>query len=533
MKSSHTDTASQNNEARKLLKESALGPVEFAYPSSFKRQLDMIFDQFPERVAIRFEEESITYLELSNAIKTTAQRLRTILGETSGVGIAVRGGLDPQTIIAQLAILYIGGYYFYIEKDRRDQQIRDRLIQSRVATIIDCSRDDCNPPKGPLDTPIPCMRFADLVSNTLMPAIEIQHADQRSGALFYTSGTTGEPKGILFPVDCLMQDVARQTNTIQISAEDRIDMQFSPGFSASLACIYPAILNGASLWISDLLETGLPGLFAFLKQNRITISTMSPSILKLMLQCISPEEQLPHLRLLCSGGDILYRSDAKAMLKHCSPQCVMQNAYASTEARTMTEFLIHRETPIPDDHVSLGWPVEGREIHLLEDEQGKATPNAPKEIVIISRHIPDGYFFSRAVGIHQVDAQTGVVRFHTGDLGYLDESGALHFAGRKDDLLKVRGLRIHPMEIEEALNRHPRVKQSAVVSPDAGPYGNSLVAYIRPSTPPPQQGELRNHLADLLPEYMLPDRYILLDAIPLNANGKIDRRALAARGLDA
>ena len=148
-----------------------------------------------------------------------------------------------------------------------------------------------------------------------------------------------------------MQDIQRQTHTMQVSAGDRIDMLFSLGFSASLACIYTALLNGASLWLNDLKQSGIRGLFNWLQSNKITISTLGPRTLRTMLDTVDKSDVLSGLRFLCSGGDTLLRKDIVSLRRHASPFCVIQNAYATTETRTITELLIHGRSPLPDENI--------------------------------------------------------------------------------------------------------------------------------------------------------------------------------------
>ena len=511
-----------------MLARSALGPVQLPHPGCFRSQLDWVGEQHASRLALQAGQRSLSYAELLAGVRRAARGLGLILGGRQHVGIGVWGEATPECVLVQLAALYTDNYYYFVDSSRTDRQLREAIGQSHISLMVDCSLVGAAIPDlgdlGPAR-----VSYADLLGGAGDVHCPIHHEAHEAGALFFTSGTTGRSKAVLFPVRCLMQDIARQTYTMQVSSGDRIDLLFSLGFSASLACIHAALLNGASLWMANLRQLGVGQLFAWLKANAITISTMGPNTLRAMLSSLAPDARFEHLRFLCSGGDVLFREDVRTLLAHCPEHCVMQNAYASTEARTMTEFLIHRDTVIPTEKVSLGWPVEGKEIRLLPTAPDGQGHPAPGEIVVLSQFIPGGYFTGETRGAFQVDTQSGSVCYRTGDLGYLDDTGALHFAGRKDDQVKVRGFRIQPVEVESALNRHPGVRQAVVVGRADSLGAQELVAFFVPAGTPPPTLELRRHLSESLPYYMVPGWFVPLDSLPLNANGKLDRLALAAR----
>ncbi|MGK0190652.1 MAG: acyl-coenzyme A synthetase/AMP-(fatty) acid ligase/thioesterase domain-containing protein [Verrucomicrobiales bacterium] len=519
MPANWSPTASEhpNAEARSILAKTALGPVQFPHSGDFRRQLDFIAAEYANRPAICGEGESLDYGELISAVHCIAEAFITIGGASGGVGIGILGKTSPNSIVVQLAALYSGNYHYFLDASRRDTGLADNIATSGVSLLVNCmdepENDDRFGDRGP-----PLVSYASLIETCHPPSPPVQYRARQAGSLFYTSGTSGRPKAVLFPLKSLMQDIQRQTHTMQVSAGDRIDMLFSLGFSASLACIYTALLNGASLWLNDLKQSGIRGLFNWLQSNKITISTLGPRTLRTMLDTVDKSDVLSGLRFLCSGGDTLLRKDIVSLRRHASPFCVIQNAYATTETRTITELLIHGRSPLPDENVMVGWPVAGKELHLL-DIEGKIG-----EIEVTSRFIAPGYFRSESREAFSPAGTGGSLGYRTGDLGFRDEQGGVHLVGRKDDLIKIRGHRLHPCEIEAALAQHPAVTTAAIV----GHPPDQLTALYLPAGDEPDIGVFRDHLLQLLPDYMIPNRFLSVESLPYNENGKLDRPALIA-----
>ena len=342
-------------------------------------------------------------------------------------------------------------------------------------------------------------------------------------ALYATSGSTGEPKMVALSHRAILFDIGRQTNDLYLGPDDRMDSLFSSGFSASLATMFGALLNGAELHCYDPRENlaGLPG---WLIERRITVSTMTVSMLRhiCMLGRHSGDFSL---RLISVGGEPLRSADVDAFRSVFPPECVLQNAMASTEVRTFAQYFVPRDKPV-ENPVPIGWPVAGKELSLV-DENG-VSAGVEGEIVVKSLYLADGYSNDpRSTARMFKRYPDGSTAYHTGDRALLRADGSLVHLGRTDSQVKIRGHRVELDQIAHVIELHPRVRGSVVVACEDSQGNCRLAAYVVSGEGcTVGNDELSDFIRERLPQYAVPSAFVFLPALPLNANFKVDRRRL-------
>jgi amino acid adenylation domain-containing protein len=367
-------------------------------------------------------------------------------------------------------------------------------------------------------------------------------ADQLA-CLLYTSGATGQPKGLVRSHRHMLHRAHCSVTSLAIRPADRVSALHSPSFGAGLGDVMAALLSGATLLPFDPRTAGLGALASWIDRERVSVLCAVVTTFRHLLAEIGPDRRFPSVRVVRLGSEPLFRHDVERFREHFGPHCLLVAGYGVSEASDIVEYRMSHDTPLPAARVPAGYPHAGVEILVL-DEDGRAVRDGEAgEVAVRSRYLSEGYW-RRADLTHATfqsdpaDSRSRIYR--TGDVGRLLPDGCLELLGRRDHQVKVRGYEVHPGEIEAALTEHAAVRE-AVVTAWVAPDGDThLAAYIVPRTPAGAHAStLREFLRARLPVYMVPSAFIRLDTLPLGPNGTVDREALpppprptAARAVD-
>jgi len=361
-------------------------------------------------------------------------------------------------------------------------------------------------------------------------AIQADVGADTLACLLYTSGSTGEPKGLVRSHRNVLHRARCAVASLAIQPADRVSALHSPSFAAGLRDVMTALLAGATLLPFDLRRAGLGALAGWIEREEISVLCAVVTTFRHLLASLGPRERFASVRVVRLGSEPLYRQDVERFRSHFSAECVLVAGYGASEASGIVEYRMHHDTPLPAGRVPAGYPLEGVELQVLDDEGRTVGPDQSGEVAVRSRYLSEGYW--RRPDLTQatfrpdpIDPATRIYR--TGDIGRLRPDGCLELLGRRDQQVKVRGYRVHPGEIELALAEHPAIREAVVTAP-AGEDGEPrLVAYVVPAAGPgPSAGALRRFLRARLPAYMVPAEFVSLESLPVNASGKVDRAAL-------
>ena len=270
----------------------------------------------------------------------------------------------------------------------------------------------------------------------------------------------------------------------------------------------------------------------WLSAEGITIYQSVPTLYRHWAKALTDENRFPNLRLIHLGGEPVIAQDVQLFKKHFSAGCILLHNLGSTEVSTYRQNFISKASPCADTVVPVGYPVEDKDVSLIDEMGREVGCNEVGEIVVRSRYLAIEYWREPKLtreAFTPAPKGDGEREFRTGDLGRMRSDGCLEHLGRKDRQVKIRGIRIEPAEIEAFLGQAPSVRQAVVVAgKDADGY-NQLIAYI--TTAPgatPSSATLRSYLRERLPEHMVPAAFVMLDQFPLTPGGKIDQKALPA-----
>jgi amino acid adenylation domain-containing protein len=348
--------------------------------------------------------------------------------------------------------------------------------------------------------------------------------------IIYTSGSTGAPKGVCVEHRTMLHRMMRQTNSLRVSAEDRLSHLASFSTSQGLSNIFCALLNGAGLYLFDVKAEGLDRVADWLVEERITVYRSSASLFRHLNDTLAGRKEFPHLRLVRLASEQVTKRDIEGCRRLFPPDCLLMSGLSSTETGLVREYFIDGETPLGDSRVPVGYAVEDMEVLLLGEDGRGVAPGGVGEIVVRSRYLPRGYWRNPALtaSVFRPDPEGGESRVYmTGDLGRMLPGGLLEHVGRKDFQVKIRGNRIEVSEVEAALLAHAAVREAAVTARDDVGGQRGLVAYVvAEQNSRPAAEDLHRFLRQRLPDYMVPSAFVTLDAMPLTPGGKVDRAEL-------
>jgi amino acid adenylation domain-containing protein/non-ribosomal peptide synthase protein (TIGR01720 family) len=474
----------------------------------------------PAAVALVFQGQTCTYAELDRRTTALASRLRRLgVGPEVRVALALERG--PAFVVGLLGVLGAGGAYVPLDPAAPAARLAYLLQDSGAQLVL--TRHNLRaglPAGGPpllcLDEPEPIEEAAEAA-----PA-EAEAVPGNLAYVVYTSGSGGQPKGVLVEHAGLADLVAAQVRAFGLGPGDRVLQFVAPPFDAAQAEVLRTLAAGATLCLGgpeDLLP-GLP-LWQFLRDGGITAAALPPSVLAAL-----PGDggNLPALRTLVVAGEAC---PAELAARWGRGRRLL-NAYGPTEATVCATVAEGWDLSGPPP---LGRPLAHVRAYVLDGLLRPAPVGVPGELYLGGSGLARGYLGRPGLTAERfvadpLGAAPGGRLYRTGDRACWRADGTLEFLGRLDGQVKVRGYRVEPGEVEAALAGHAGVAQAAVVARGEGA-GRQLVAYIvaRPEAAP-EAGELRQYLRQRLPAYMVPSAWVFLADLPLLANGKVNRKAL-------
>ncbi|MFE9676946.1 amino acid adenylation domain-containing protein [Streptomyces sp. NPDC006259] len=477
----------------------------------------------PDAAAVRWPEGQLSYGQLWQRAGALAHRLRES-GISAEEPVAVYADRSPELVIGELAVIMAGGCYLPIDPSYPAERIAFILQDAGARRILTTARTRLRLPASTQD-----LHVFDLDADT---ADEPVHADpltpERLAYLIYTSGSTGRPKGVALEHRGLANLVAWHIAEYALDSEDRTTLFASPGFDASTWEIWPTLAAGATLNVVPPHVRAAPAeLVRWLGDEKITSAFLPTPVAAAVLPEPWPADTA--LRTLLTGGDVLPAAPSNGL------PFQLFNHYGPTENTVVATAGL-----VPPDPAGLrppiGRPISGVDAHVL-DAEGQPVPTGVRgELYLGGTAVARGYvnrpeLTTESFPTDPLPARPGARLYRTGDLVRWRPDGQLEFLGRADEQVKIRGFRIEPEEVAATLREHPDVRDAVVVARAFAPGAEaSLTAYActdghGESTP---EEKLLAFLRDRLPAYMVPDRIVLLPALPLTEHGKVDHDALAA-----
>ncbi|WP_259371090.1 non-ribosomal peptide synthetase [Streptomyces sp. SCUT-3] len=494
----------------------------------------------PGACALLHRGQELTYRELNARANRLARHL-VALGAGPETFVAVALPRSADLVVTLLAVLKAGAAYVPVDTGYPAERIAFMLEDTAPALLVtDTATADGllgaeHLPKVLVDDADTAARTAALADTDLTDGERLAPQHRNDPAyVIYTSGSTGRPKGVVIEHRSL-------TDYLVFAGADYEGVRgtallHSPiSFDLSVTATFVPLTVGGTVHVADL-DDARPDVVEALRERPCTFLKATPSHLPLLGAL--PPEFSPSAELLLGGELLLGELVDEWRAEH--PGTTVLNMYGPTETTVnCTEFRIEPGEEIPPGPLPIGRPLANTRLYVLDEGLRLVPPGAPGELYVAGAGLARGYLNRPGMTASRFVADpfgpAGTRMYRTGDVVRWNADGTLSFLRRVDDQVKLRGFRIELGEVEAVVTGHPAVARSTVIVREDRPGDQRLVAYAVPSPdgPAPSAAQLRAHAGAVLPEYMTPSEFVLLDELPLTPNGKVDRRALPAPDRDA
>ncbi|KAA3617209.1 MAG: amino acid adenylation domain-containing protein [Calditrichaeota bacterium] len=484
------------------------------------RTFEKIAIENPDKAAVVFNNESLTYGALNEQANRIANKL-IAEGVTADSIVAISAERSLDMIIGVMSILKSGAAYLPLDPNYPVDRIKFMIKDSGTKLLLTQKKLINKLPGNSCKKLFIEDLFVELKNQQIQnPGVEL--SPQNLAYVIYTSGSTGQPKGVMLTHDGLNNLVKAQIKEFRIDPGVRLLQFASLSFDAAASEIFTTLLSGATLYLVDqqILSSGTD-LLGFIRQNRITTSTIPPSVLRVL-----PPENLSSLETVISAGEALTPESAERW----SENRHMINAYGPTEG-TICATCYHFENATNVSHISIGKAIDNTKLYILDSSMNLVPKGVPGELYIGGTGVARGYFKKPGLTARRFvpDPFSGIEGarlYQTGDLVRYLPDGNIEFLDRIDQQVKIRGFRIELGEIEESIKSLENIKDCVVLA--RGKNDKKLLAYVIPEKQETEiiSDEIKFNLRKNLPDYMVPSFIIKLDKFPITGNGKIDKNAL-------
>jgi amino acid adenylation domain-containing protein/thioester reductase-like protein len=501
--------------------------VEYPKSRTVIQLIEAAAQRRPSAPAVTFGDLSLTYRQLNGCAERLAEQLR-VMGSGPGDFLPLLMRHGPELPVAMLAAMKLAAPFVPVD-DAMPPHVQERMIGALGARLVLCS-----PGAPAVELPRVVVDILGLGEEAGLPGVL---ASDRPGLDdlaygFYTTGSTGDPKCALNIHRGILNRFLYMTRRFG-GQDDEIVLQNSRHvFDSSLWQLLWPLTNGSQVVIPE--RAGILDLQAtvdIIERYQITMTDFVPSIFNVLVAMMTARPQIAiqmaSMRRILIGGEEA-NAEAVRIFRTMLPQVAVINTYGPTEASIGSVF--HEITDADTGSVPIGRPIDNTYAVIVDDQLRPVEPGDTGEILLGGDCLGLGYLNdperTRAAFIdNPFLAIPGLRLYRTGDLGRYLPNGLLHFAGRADQQVKISGLRVELPEIELALLRHPKVREARVIVRDSAG-GRWLVAFVT-GDGALDPADLRSFASDELAPLLVPKEFIVLDQLPLNANGKADRRALA------
>jgi amino acid adenylation domain-containing protein len=489
-----------------------------------------------DAVAVNLAERTLTYRELDARSNQLAAHLRSF-GVRPEVPVALYLDRSLEMVVAILGVLKAGGCYVPIDLAYPKDRVAFMLEDAAAPVLL---TQEC------LVSSLPVNPATVLCLDSDWPEIAAESPAHRpseavsgnAAYIIYTSGSTGKPKGVVVTHHNVLRLLEQTSHWYEFNTDDVWPLFHSYAFDVSVWELWGSLLYGGRLVIVPYLVSRSPSdFYQLLAREKVTVLNQTPSAFRQLIWAETNAETRLELNLryvICAGEALEVQSLKPWFDRHGDERPRVVNMYGITETTVHSTY-----RPITGNDLTsgagsvIGVPIPDLQIHLVDDQLRPVPPGVAGEICVGGDGVARGYLkrddlTSQRFLPDPFSGKPGARIYRSGDLARFSERGELEYLGRMDHQVKIRGFRVELGEIESALNRHPAIRESVVLAREEAQGDKRLAAYIVPTGAVPTVTELREFLGQIIPDYMIPARFIVLTEFPLTTNGKVDRRALPA-----
>jgi amino acid adenylation domain-containing protein len=485
----------------------------------------------PDHPAITMGKRTLSYSELDKASNQIAQAIVAELGvEPEPIPLLIEHGVD--IIIALLGVIKAGKFYVAFDLNASRSGMNSTLSDLQTRLILTDRKN------------YQLAQTLTVPKNGVINIDEVKTFDTRAltnvtctpdtlATITYTSGTTGKPKGAERTHRQCIHTAKTNYTDYRLTLQDRIPFIFFFSSGVSINMLFGMLLGGATVYPYDIKKNGVIQFIQWFIQNKFTVLLSSASLFRQFLEHL---EQLPDhaslsaVHLVIAATEQIYPQDIVRFKEVFPETCRLAHPYGLTETAGVTLLFIDRHTEIPLDIVPVGYPVKDQEVFILDEAGQDAGIDCIGEVAVRSRYLSPGYWRRPELNRQKFfsDPEDSDKRiYHTGDLGRLRQDGCLELQGRKDHEINMRGYRMYPPAIATAITQLDNVRDAIIITRKRQDKDVFLIAYVVPSSGSDLTvSSIRRELAKTIPMWMIPSVFVLLERLPLNTAGKVDRQAL-------
>ncbi|MSP13311.1 MAG: hypothetical protein EXR62_10195 [Chloroflexi bacterium] len=500
----------------------AMAEIEQSVPARFEQQVA----RTPDRLAVKTNSQEFTYTALNQAANRVAWAILERCGpRVAAVALLLEHGAPVP--VALLGVMKAGKILVPLDPSFPPARL-SYILEDVGAVLVVTNQANLEAARRVLSGQAQILNMDEIDPATSPANPNLDISPETLASISYTSGSTGQPKGVMDNHRRWMFGAMSWINNLHICATDRFLMLASVSAAAARADIIPPLFSGATIYMYNLKSEGLGKLAAFMVQHEITIYHSIPTVFRHFCAALTGAESFPHVRLILLGGEPISKRDTELFKKHFGAHTLMRIMMAATECGAICSYYIDEHTEI-HGRPAIGYPTAGQEVLLWDENDQDVGFNQIGEIVVRSPFMSLGYWGKPELtdAVFQPDPAGGPARiYRTGDLGRRRPDGLIEHMGRKDQQVKIRGSRVDLTEIENLLLELPAIAEVVVVGQEGRLGELELVAYVAAEPPAPAVAEVRSYLNQKLAAYMVPTAFVFLETLPKTPNGKVDRKAL-------
>jgi len=518
-------------EAERQLIRHTFNDTKTNFPQG-KTIIDLFEEQVertPHAIALSFDDKQWSYQALNQQVNQIAHYLRNNHDIQPNQVIALLVDRTAWLPIGILAVIKAGAAYLPLDRDLPEARLSYMLENSGAKLILS---DDANLGLAQ-QLSSKTLLLEDISATNLTNPTPASEDANHLAYIIYTSGSTGNPKGVLMAHQLLTNFLHWQVETSVCTVGDKTTQSTAYSFDVSFQEIFATWLSGGELVMVD--QATKKDLFAFAEfviNKKIERLFLPFAALQELAQILLDQEaDISALKEIVTAGEQLQISDALVQLFKRLPNCLLRNHYGSTEAQVVTEYVLEGNPSNWPKLPPVGRPVYNTQSYILNSDLVEVPIGIAGDLYNGGACVFNGYLNLPEITAKKIipdPFKKGERLYKTGDLARWLPDGNIELLGRADHQLKVRGYRVETGEIEQVLLAHPAIKAAVVVGHQPAGQAVELVAYLIPvpNATIPAIGELRSHLAQSLPKYMVPAYFVEMDSFPRTSSNKVNRKAL-------
>src|SRR6202048_2423778 len=490
----------------------------------------------PDAIAVAFEEQTLSYGELDRRANRLAHHLRALgVGPETVVGLCLARSLDM--IVGLLAILKAGGAYLPLDPEYPTERLRYMIADAGARVLLTHGALIDRLPAQATSIVQSIVRLdadADAIAAQPARAPAVALDPRHPAYVIYTSGSTGTPKGVVVGHGNIVASNDARSSFYPQLPQQRFLLLSSIAFDSSIAGVFGSILNGGTLVLSAALTAD--SAISSIMRHHVNCFLAVPLLYGVLIDHLRQTSRLPLETVILAGEAC--SSELAILHRQLFPAASLINEYGPTECSVWSTAYRCSELDSFRALMSIGRPIWNTRIYVLDAGLEPVPAGVAGELYISGAGLARGYLGRAGLTAERFVADrfgaAGSRMYRSRDIARWRAGGGVGFLGRADAQVKLRGFRIEPGEIEAVLLRHAGVAQAAVIAREDAPGDKRLVGYVVAAPGAAlDAASLRAHVAQSLPDYMVPSAYVVLEELPLTPNGKLDRRALPAPAVAA